>query len=240
MVGFLAGCGKGPVNKSHLIDRELFFGNPALASPQVSPDGRWVAFLKERNGILNIHLVAWGESLEKARSLTNEKERPPAGFTWTLNWQRRVVCTPISTAGVTSFWDFGDGKTSTANVGVNTYAVNGTYTVRLIQTNITTGCKDTADIPVAADHTGVKTIEMQALSIYPNPLSAGESFRFSGALATAPVQALYITDMTGRVVYAGGSQQGTDLRIPASLLPGLYQIQARSGGSWFSARIQVQ
>ena len=166
--------------------------------------------------------------------------RPAAGFTWTLSWQRRVVCTPISTAGVTSFWDFGDGKTSTANVGVNVYAVNGTYTVRLIQTNIATGCKDTADIPVVANHTGVQTIEMQALSVYPNPLSAGESFRFSGALATAPVQALYITDMTGRVVFAGGNQQGTDLRIPASLLPGLYQIQARSGGSWYSARIQVQ
>ena len=91
MVGFLAGCGKDPVNKSHLIDRELFFGNPALASPQVSPDGRWVAFLKERNGILNIHLVAWGESLEKARPLTNEKERPPAGFTWTRDSRYLLV-----------------------------------------------------------------------------------------------------------------------------------------------------
>ena len=74
-----------------LIDRELFFGNPSLASPQVSPDGRWVAFLKERNGILNVHLVAWGEPLEQARPLTDEKERPPAGFTWTRDSRYLLV-----------------------------------------------------------------------------------------------------------------------------------------------------
>ena len=81
IAGLLAGCAKSPVDKSHLIDRELFFGNPALASPQVSPDGRWVAFLKERNGILNLHLVGWGGAPDQARPLTDEKERPPAGFT---------------------------------------------------------------------------------------------------------------------------------------------------------------
>ncbi|MEY2851342.1 MAG: hypothetical protein RL549_41 [Verrucomicrobiota bacterium] len=80
---WLAGCGKGGMDKSLLIDREIFFGNPALASPQVSPDGRHVAFLKERHGILNLHLVAWGQPIESARPLTDEKERPPAGFTWT-------------------------------------------------------------------------------------------------------------------------------------------------------------
>ena len=91
MAGLLAGCGKGPVTKSHLIDREIFFGNPALASPQVSPDGRWVAFLKERNGILNVHLAAWGEPVEKGRPVTDEKERPPAGFTWTRDSRYLLV-----------------------------------------------------------------------------------------------------------------------------------------------------
>ena len=91
LAGILAGCGKGPVDKNPLIDRELFFGNPALASPQVSPDGRWVAFLRERNGILNLHLVGWGESLDQARALTDEKERPPAGFTWTRDSRSLLV-----------------------------------------------------------------------------------------------------------------------------------------------------
>ena len=91
LAGVLAGCGKSRVDKSHLIDRELFFGNPALASPQVSPDGRWVAFLKERNGILNIHLAAWGQAVDSARALTDEKERPPAGFTWTRDSRYLLV-----------------------------------------------------------------------------------------------------------------------------------------------------
>jgi dipeptidyl aminopeptidase/acylaminoacyl peptidase len=91
IAGLLAGCGKSLVTKSHLIDRELFFGNPALASPQVSPDGRWVAFLKERNGILNIHLAGWGEPLDQARPVTDEKERPPAGFTWTRDSRYLLV-----------------------------------------------------------------------------------------------------------------------------------------------------
>ncbi|NCW27949.1 MAG: hypothetical protein EBV83_06620, partial [Verrucomicrobia bacterium] len=71
-LGCGAGCSKKMVSEessqgSNLIDRELFFGNPALASPQLSPDGRWVAFLREKNGILNVHLVAWGEPLQQAR-----------------------------------------------------------------------------------------------------------------------------------------------------------------------------
>ena len=80
--GKKVGMAKSP-NGSNLIDRELFFGNPALASPQLSPDGRWVAFLKEKDGILNVHLVGWGESLSQARIITAEKARPPAGFSWT-------------------------------------------------------------------------------------------------------------------------------------------------------------
>ena len=65
-VGLLVGgvgCGGKQDVATDLIDRELFFGNPALASPQVSPDGRWIAFMKEREGILNLNLVGWGKKL---------------------------------------------------------------------------------------------------------------------------------------------------------------------------------
>ena len=91
LAGILAGCGKSSMDKDLLIDREIFFGNPALASPQLSPDGRWVAFLREKNGILNVHLVGWGESLDQARALTDEKERPPAGFSWTRDSRYLLV-----------------------------------------------------------------------------------------------------------------------------------------------------
>jgi dipeptidyl aminopeptidase/acylaminoacyl peptidase len=91
IVFFGVGCGGGEEVASNLIDRELFFGNPALASPQLSPDGRWIAFLKEKEGILNLHLVRWGEKVEFARALTAEKSRPPAGFTWTRDSRYLLV-----------------------------------------------------------------------------------------------------------------------------------------------------
>ena len=92
VVGFgWVACGKKSASTVELIDRELFFGNPALASPQLSPDGRWIAFLRERNGILNLHLVGWGQPMETARPLTDEKGRPPAGFTWTRDSRYLLV-----------------------------------------------------------------------------------------------------------------------------------------------------
>jgi dipeptidyl aminopeptidase/acylaminoacyl peptidase len=91
IIFFGAACGGKKEVASDLIDRELFFGNPALASPQLSPDGRWIAFLKEKEGILNLHLVGWGEKFESARALTAEKSRPPAGFTWTRDSRYLLV-----------------------------------------------------------------------------------------------------------------------------------------------------
>ncbi|GIV25549.1 MAG: hypothetical protein KatS3mg026_1241 [Bacteroidia bacterium] len=37
-----------------LIDRELFFGDPEIASVQLAPNGRWLSFLKPYNGTLNV------------------------------------------------------------------------------------------------------------------------------------------------------------------------------------------
>src|SRR6266487_2928306 len=37
-----------------LIDRELFFGNPEIASATISPDGKYIAFRKPWNDTMNI------------------------------------------------------------------------------------------------------------------------------------------------------------------------------------------
>ena len=36
----------GKAQPAPLIDREKFFGNPEIAAAQLSPDGKWIAFLK--------------------------------------------------------------------------------------------------------------------------------------------------------------------------------------------------
>jgi hypothetical protein len=37
-----------------LIDREVFFGNPEIAGAQISPDGKYISFVKPLNGTINI------------------------------------------------------------------------------------------------------------------------------------------------------------------------------------------
>ena len=67
-----------------LLDRELFFGNPEIAGGQLSPDGKWISFMKANNGILNIWIKKFDEPFEKARPLTDSK-RPMQGYFWTYD-----------------------------------------------------------------------------------------------------------------------------------------------------------
>lgn len=65
-----------------LLDRELFFGNPKISGGQISPDGKYISFMKEYNGIMNIWVKSFNEPFEKARPLTDSK-RPFGGYFWT-------------------------------------------------------------------------------------------------------------------------------------------------------------
>lgn len=64
-----------------LIDRDLFFGNPEISGGQLSPDGKYVAFMKEYNGIMNIWVKEFDASFDEARPLT-DSERPLYGYFW--------------------------------------------------------------------------------------------------------------------------------------------------------------
>lgn len=66
------------------LDRELFFGNPEISGGQLSPDGQWISFLKEYEGIMNIWVKKFDEPFEKAVPLTNSK-RPLRGYFWTYD-----------------------------------------------------------------------------------------------------------------------------------------------------------
>ncbi len=66
-----------------LIDRELLFGNPEIAGAQISPDGKYLAFVKPWNGTLNVWVKKTGEPFSAAKLLTTEAKRPIAAFVWT-------------------------------------------------------------------------------------------------------------------------------------------------------------
>jgi len=37
-----------------LIDREILFGNPVIAGAKISPDGKFISFIKPLDGMMNI------------------------------------------------------------------------------------------------------------------------------------------------------------------------------------------
>ena len=73
-----------------LIDRELLFGNPEIAGAQLSPDGKYVAFLRPWNNTLNIWVKTAVEPFSAARLLTTETKRPVPAYLWTRDG--KYVC----------------------------------------------------------------------------------------------------------------------------------------------------
>ncbi len=64
-----------------LLDRELFFGDPEISGAQLSPDGRFVAFIKPYRDVRNLYVKAIGEPFEAARPVTADT-RPVPGYFW--------------------------------------------------------------------------------------------------------------------------------------------------------------
>ena len=73
---------KSNSNEIPLIDRSIFFDNPEISGGQLSPDGKFISFMKAYNGTMNIWVKKFDEPFTKAKRLTN-LERPSAGYFWT-------------------------------------------------------------------------------------------------------------------------------------------------------------
>lgn len=65
-----------------LIDRELFFGDPEISGAQISPDGKFIAFIKPFKGTRNIWVKRTEEPFDAAKPLTADKARPVTQYFW--------------------------------------------------------------------------------------------------------------------------------------------------------------
>lgn len=65
-----------------LIDREIFFGDPDITAPQLSPDGTRVSFIRPHKGTRNIWVKRTDEPFSAAKPITAETTRPIAGYYW--------------------------------------------------------------------------------------------------------------------------------------------------------------
>jgi dipeptidyl aminopeptidase/acylaminoacyl peptidase len=65
-----------------IIDRKLFFGEIEIAGAQISPDGRYLSFLKPYKGTRNVWLKKASEPFSAARPMSAEAARPIRAYFW--------------------------------------------------------------------------------------------------------------------------------------------------------------
>ncbi|MHB8273142.1 S9 family peptidase [Bradyrhizobium sp.] len=65
-----------------LIDRNLFYGEVAIAGAQISPDGQYLSFLKPYKGTRNIWVKGADEPFSAARPVSAEASRPIRNYFW--------------------------------------------------------------------------------------------------------------------------------------------------------------
>jgi len=73
-----------------VLDREIFFGDPEIASATLSPDGRYIAFLKPWKGTRNVWVRKTGEPYSAAHLVTADPKRPIPAFFWSRD-SRRIL-----------------------------------------------------------------------------------------------------------------------------------------------------
>ena len=67
-----------------LIEREILFGNPEKTSPELSPDGKYLAYIApDENNVLQVQLRTVGQ--QDDRQLTADKKRGIRIFFWTYS-----------------------------------------------------------------------------------------------------------------------------------------------------------
>ena len=164
--------------------------------------------------------------------------RPVAGFEYNTSWLNTVNVSPITTTGVTTVWEFGDGNTSTNRSAKHTYASGGDYTILHILTSNSNGCKDTASVNLNLDFTTVDDVNKISYTLYPNPTKG--SFSISSNEFKGNSWTFSIIDITGKVVdiqEATPANGKVDLNINQN---GLYIINGVSKDSIIQSKILVQ
>ena len=73
---------KKPAGTPPTLDRELFFGDPEISGAQISPNGKFIAFLKPLKETRNIWVKRAEEPFSAARPITNDTKRPVTGYFW--------------------------------------------------------------------------------------------------------------------------------------------------------------
>jgi PKD repeat protein len=179
------------------------------------------------NGTFNITLTCWNDGLcPKSKTITNAISVTRAKALFSAS--PRVGCPPLTVNftnfsagnGLTYFWDFGDGNTSTQQIPSHTYITSGSFNVKLIVTDVV-GCRDTLYKPGY-----VQTVNPAANYVPPPPTSG-----------CAPMTTQFTDQTQGSVswLWNFGDGDTSTLQNPVHTydLPGTYTVSlttVSSGG----------
>ncbi len=120
-----------------IIDRELFFGDPEISGAQLSPDGKFMSFVKPYKGTRNIWVKAINAPFASAKPMTADTTRPIPGYFWSRDGKYLL---------------FSQDKGGDENF--NVYAVNPAETL-----------KAGRDVPTARDLTGLKGVRVAIYNV---------------------------------------------------------------------------
>jgi len=120
-----------------LIDRELLFGNPEISGAELSPDGKYLAFMKPWKDTRNVWVKKIEEPFSDARLLTTETKRPIAGYLWTRDAKYIVYV-----------------KDNDGDENFNVYAVDPSASAPA-----------GAEVPPSRDLTGLKGVQVHLYSV---------------------------------------------------------------------------
>ena len=82
LVVFAGQASAQPKGLPPIIDRELFFGDPELSGAQISPDGKFIAFVKPFKGTRNVWVKRTEAPFDSAKPVTADTTRPIPAFFW--------------------------------------------------------------------------------------------------------------------------------------------------------------
>jgi dipeptidyl aminopeptidase/acylaminoacyl peptidase len=123
-----------------LIDRELLFGDPEITGAQLSPDGKYIAFMKPWTKTRNVWVKKIDQPFADAKLLTTETKRPIAAYFWTRDGQ--FILYAKDNAGDENFNLYSVDPAATAAAG--------------------------ADAPPSRDLTGLKGVRLEIFSVPKN------------------------------------------------------------------------
>ena len=166
---------------------------------------------------LNLQTIASHTVLDSLTQWRVDANKPFAGFNYsgggTINF------TNTSVNGVTYFWDFGDGNSSTNENPNNTYINNGIYPVQLIVYTHDSCYADTLTQNITITTASIDNINNRHnVIIYPNPTS-----NFMEVKSEIEYNSIIISDITGKIIKTL-DQHPTKIDV-SDLRKGVYLIQ---------------